>query len=147
MDIFDGLHPQCADSIDVEKSDSSEDSDMEVIEQLVDPAEAKLKGQGLSAKDRRVLVTRIVAKAHSLTISAGNAKRHEVFKKMGYLPADPSDIKLRVLPSYTFVPMSEVEQHVQQMVAPRAQVVPEPDPVCNLPAAKRQATITSYFRT
>ena len=56
--------------------------------------------------------TRIVAKAHSLTISAGNAKRHEVFKKMGYLPADPSDIKLRVLPSYTFVPMSEVEQHV-----------------------------------
>ena len=45
MDIFDGLHPQCADYIDVEKSDSSEDSDMEV--------------------------TRIVAKAHSLTISAG----------------------------------------------------------------------------
>ena len=84
MDIFDGLHPQCADSIDVEK--------------------------------------------------------------MGYLPADPSDIKLRVLPSYTFVPMSEVEQHVQQMVAARAQAVPEPDPVCNLPAAKRQATITSYFR-
>ena len=29
MDIFDGLHQQCADSIDVEKSDSSEDSDME----------------------------------------------------------------------------------------------------------------------
>jgi len=62
------------------------------------------------------------------------------------LPANPSDIKLRVLPSYTFVPMSEVEQHVQQMVAARAQAVPEPDPVCNLPAAKRQATITSYFR-
>ena len=61
--------------------------------------EPKLKGQRLSAKDRRVLVTRIVAKAHSLTFSAGNAKRHEVFKKMGYLPADPSDIKLRVLPS------------------------------------------------
>ena len=38
MDIFDGLHPQCADSIDVEKSDSSEDSDMEVIE----PAQADL---------------------------------------------------------------------------------------------------------
>ena len=93
-----------------------------------------------------VLVTRIVAKAHSLTISAGNAKRHEVFKKMGYLPADPSDIKLRVLPSYTFVPMSEVEQDVQQMVAARAQAVPEPDPIYNLPAAKRQATITSYFR-
>ena len=31
MDIFDGLHPQCADSIDMEKSDTSEDSDMEVI--------------------------------------------------------------------------------------------------------------------
>ena len=73
-------------------------------------------------------------------------QRHEVFKKMGYLPADPCDIKLRVLPSYTFVPMFEVEQHVQQMVAARAQAVPEPDPVCNLPAAKRQATITSYFR-
>ena len=29
--------------------------------------EPKLKGQGLSARDRRVLVTRIVAKAHSLT--------------------------------------------------------------------------------
>ena len=42
MDIFDGLHPQCADSIDVEKSDSSEDSDMEVIEQLIEPAEADL---------------------------------------------------------------------------------------------------------
>ena len=41
MDIFDGLHPQCADSIDVEKSDTSEDSDMEVIEQLVEPAEAE----------------------------------------------------------------------------------------------------------
>ena len=42
MDIFDGLHPQCADSINVEKSDSSEDSDMEVIEQLTEPAEADL---------------------------------------------------------------------------------------------------------
>ena len=42
MDIFDGLHPQCADSIDVEKSDSSEDSDVEVIEQLIEPAEADL---------------------------------------------------------------------------------------------------------
>ena len=42
MDIFDGLHPQCADSIDVEKSDSSEDSDMEVTEQLIEPAEADL---------------------------------------------------------------------------------------------------------
>ena len=62
-----------------------------------------------------MLVTRIVAKAHNF-ISAGNAKRHEVFKNMGYLPAHPSDMKLRVLPSYTFVPMSEVEQHVQQMV-------------------------------
>ena len=47
--------------------------------------EPKLKGKGFSARDRRVLVTHIVAKAHSLTISAGNAKRHEVFKKMGYL--------------------------------------------------------------
>ena len=72
MDIFDGLHPQCADSIDVEKSDSSGDSDMEVIEQLIEP--------------------------------------------------------------------------VQQMVAAKAEAVPEPDPVCNLPPAKRQATITSYFR-
>ena len=42
MHIFDGLHAQCADSIDVEKSDTSEDSDMEVIEQLVEPAEADL---------------------------------------------------------------------------------------------------------
>ena len=75
MYIFDGLHPQCADSIDMEKSDSSEDSDMEVIEQLV------------------------------------------VLMSLGL-----------------------------QMVAARAQAVPEPDPVCNLPAAKRQATITSYFR-
>ena len=66
----------------------------------------------------------IVAKAHSLTINAGNAKRNDVFKKMGYLPADPSDIKLRVLPSYTFVPMSEVEQDVQQMVAARACLQP-----------------------
>ena len=40
-----------------------------------------------------MLVTRIVAKAHSLTISAGDAKRLEVFKRMGYLPADPSEIQ------------------------------------------------------
>ena len=93
-----------------------------------------------------MLVTRIVSKAHSLTISASNAKRHEVFKKMGYLPANPSHIKVRVLPSYTFVPMSEVEHDVQLMVAARAQAGPKPDPVCNLPAAKRQATITSCFR-
>mmetsp|Transcript_46368 Transcript_46368/g.75979 ORF Transcript_46368/g.75979 Transcript_46368/m.75979 type:complete len:155 (-) Transcript_46368:36-500(-) len=153
MDIFDGLYPQCVDSVDMEKSDTSEDSDMEVFlfkdnhaNIFTTEVEPKLKGKGLSARDRRVLVTRIVAKAHSLTISAGNAKRHEVFKKMGYLPADPSEIMLRVLPSYTFVPMSEVEQHVQQMVAARAQAVPEPDPVCNLPPAKRQATITSLFR-
>ena len=72
----------------------------------------KLKGKGLSARDRRVLVTRIVAKAHSLTMSAGNAKRHEVFKKIGYLPADRSNIKLRGPPSYTFVPMSQVKQDV-----------------------------------
>ena len=26
MDIFDGLHPQCVDSVDMEKSDTSEDS-------------------------------------------------------------------------------------------------------------------------
>ena len=70
----------------MEKSDTFEDSDMEVIEQLVEPAEADL-----------------------------------------------------------FVPMSEVEQDVQQMVATRAQAVPEPDLVCNLAAAKRQATITSYL--
>eukprot|EP00670_Eutreptiella_braarudii_P029307 CAMPEP_0174377400 /NCGR_PEP_ID=MMETSP0811_2-20130205/121443_1 /TAXON_ID=73025 ORGANISM="Eutreptiella gymnastica-like, Strain CCMP1594" /NCGR_SAMPLE_ID=MMETSP0811_2 /ASSEMBLY_ACC=CAM_ASM_000667 /LENGTH=115 /DNA_ID=CAMNT_0015529439 /DNA_START=959 /DNA_END=1303 /DNA_ORIENTATION=+ len=115
MDIFDGLYPQCVDSVDMEKSDTSEDSDMEVFlfkdnhaNIFTTEVEPKLKGKGLSARDRRVLVTRIVAKAHSLTISAGNAKRHEVFKKMGYLPADPSEIMLRVLPSYTFVPMSEV---------------------------------------
>ena len=56
-------------------------------------------------------------------------------------------LELRVLPSYTFVPMSEVEQHVQQMVAARAQAVPEPDPVCNLPPAKRQATRWFLFLT
>ena len=105
-----------------------------------------LQKKWLSARDRRVLVTRIVAKAHSLTISAGSAKQHEVFKKMGYLPADPAEIMLRVLSSYTFVPMSEVEQGVRQMVAARAQAVAEPDPVCTLPPAKCQATITSYFR-
>ena len=39
MDIFDGLHPQCVDSIDLDDSDTSEDSDMEVIEKLVDPSD------------------------------------------------------------------------------------------------------------
>ena len=107
--------------------------------------EPKLKGKGLSARDKRVLVTHIVAKAHSLTISAGNATRHEIFKRMGYLPADPSEIKLRVLPSYTFVAMSDVEQGVQQMVAARAEALPEPDPVYNVPLAKHQASITAYF--
>ena len=72
-----------------------------------------------------MLVTRIVAKAHSLTIGAGNAKRHEVFKKMGYLPADPSDSKLRVLPSYTVVPMCEVEQDVScAVLSPRPLFLP-----------------------
>ena len=37
MDIFDGLHPQCVDSIDLDDSDTSEDSDMKVIERLVEP--------------------------------------------------------------------------------------------------------------
>ena len=106
--------------------------------------EPKLKGKQLSAMDKRVLVARIVAKAHSLAISAGNATRHEIFKRMGYLPADPSEIKLRVL-SYTFVAICDVEQGVQQMVAARAEALPEPDPVCNLPPAKRQASITAYF--
>ena len=87
-------------------------------------------------RNRLLFLTQLVAVAGGVLIFGGSS----------YLPADPSDIKLRVLPSYTFVPMSEVEQHVQQMVAARAQAVPEPDPVCNLPAAKRQATITSYFR-
>ena len=166
MDIFDGLHPQCVGSIDLDDSDTSEDSDMEVIEQLVDPSdednlsrlivdigdifttkvEPKLKGKGLSARDKRVLVTHIVAKAHSLTISAGNATRHEIFKTMGYLPTDPSEIKLRVLPSYTSAAMSDAEQGAQQMVAARAEALPEPDLVYNLPPAKRQASITAYFR-
>ena len=37
MDIFDGLHPQCEDCIDVDDSDTSEDSNMEMIEQLSEP--------------------------------------------------------------------------------------------------------------
>ena len=39
MDIFDGLRPQCVDSTDLDDSDTSKDSDMEVIEQLVDPSD------------------------------------------------------------------------------------------------------------
>ena len=33
----------------------------------------------------------------------------------------------------------------EQMVAARAEALPEPDPVYNLPPAKRQASITAHF--
>ena len=59
-----------------------------------------------------------------LYISAGNAKRPEIFKRRGCHPADPSEIKLHVLPSHTFVAMSDVEQGVQQMLAAGAEAVP-----------------------
>ena len=66
--------------------------------QMVQILEVQMLGTLWNLKVQKV-------QAHSLTISAGNANRHQVFKKMGYLPANPSDIKLRVLPSYSFVPM------------------------------------------
>ena len=40
---------------------------------------------------------------------ARSCSPYEVFKTMGHLLADPLDITLQGLPSYTFVPMSEVE--------------------------------------
>ena len=79
-------------------------------------------------------------------MSAGSAKRHEIVKGRGCRPADPSEIKLRVLPSYTFVAISHVEQGVQQMLPAEAEAVPEAGPVYNMTTAKRQASITSYFR-
>ena len=36
---MDGLHPQCVDSIDLDDSNTSEDSGMEVIEQLVETSD------------------------------------------------------------------------------------------------------------
>ena len=70
----------------------------------------------LSARDRRIIVTRIVAKAHRLTMAGDDAKRWQTFKAMGYLPATPSDIKLRVFPSYIFVPMSELSSRLGQLL-------------------------------
>ena len=73
---------------------------------------AELKGKSLSDKDKRVLVARIVAKARSLTVNAGNAKRHDIFKTMAHFPAKPSELKLRVLPSYTLFLCPDVEVQV-----------------------------------
>ena len=94
---------------------------------------------------------RIVAKAHRLTVAGDDAKRWQTFKAMGYLPATPSDIKLRVFPSYIFVPMSEVEQQVRAAIDARAcqeEVdVPDQAPI-RLPSFKaKQKPITSWFKS
>lgn len=75
--------------------------------------EPNLIGKTISARNKRILVTRMVAKAHALTIATGEAKRFMKFKCLGYLPCGASDIQLRVLPSYKFSPVSSIEQSVQ----------------------------------
>ena len=104
----------------------------------------------LSARDRRIIVTRIVAKAHRLTVAGDDAKQWQTFKAIGYLPATPSDIKLRVFPSYIFVPMSEVEQQVRAAIDARARQeevdVPDQAPI-RLPSFKaKQKPITLWFK-
>ena len=48
---------------------------------------------------------------------------------------------------YIFIPLSRIEQQVEQRVAAWADPVPEADPVINLPSFEPQATIISYFHT
>ena len=82
--------------------------------------EPKISGKRISARDRRIILTRIVAKAHRLTVAGNDAKRWQKFKAIGYLRATPSDTNLRVFPSYIFSPMSEVEQQVRAAIDARA---------------------------
>lgn len=110
--------------------------------------EPKLQGRKISARERRILVTRIVARAHALTVASGASKRHAHFKQLGYLPCAPADIKLRVLPSYVFTPLSDVEQKVQSMLEKSMEESADPEPpvapLWNPPAI--QKPITSFFK-
>ena len=45
--------------------------------------EPKLKGKGCQPGTNRCLWHALFAKAHSLTIISGNARQHEIFKRMG----------------------------------------------------------------
>ena len=74
----------------------------------------KLKGRKISARERRILVTRIVARAHELALDSTRRHRAASFRKLGYLPCRPDEISLRALPSYKYSPISDVELKVRE---------------------------------
>ena len=104
-----------------------------------------IRGWKVSARDKRILCTRIVAKAHALTIASGDAKRHATFKALGYLSCPPSEIKLRNLPSYKFESISAVEERVRHSVRVEAEAPPAAQAIVIPPAPKRQRLMAELF--
>ena len=82
--------------------------------------EPVLGNQKLSASDRRVLVTRLVAEAHKRALEKSSPRLYESFRSLGYLPvADHSVIKPHPVPGYVFAPLTQIEAQVQREVAAR----------------------------
>ena len=108
--------------------------------------EPKLKGRKICARERRILVTRIVAQAHALTLQSTQRKRHDAFRKLGYLPGAANGISLRALPSYQYSPMSDIELKVRRMIEESQREEPQPAApvVVNVPAV--QLSIKSFFK-
>ena len=108
--------------------------------------EPNISRKKLSACNRRIIVTRLVAKAHKLTVAGDDAKRWQILEAMGYSLATHSDIKLPVFPRYTFVPMFDVKQHVRATIDARARReavdVPEEAPIRLPPFKAKQKPIT-----
>ena len=79
--------------------------------------EPKLRGQKISASNRRVIVTRLVAEAHKRVHASIAPKLYDLFQSMALLPiSDPSVIKPHAIPSYVYSPLSDIELQVQQDV-------------------------------
>lgn len=65
-------------------------------------------------KGKRILVTRIVAHAHQLTLDAVRPTLAHLFKELGYLPCPSNDIVLRALEGYRFELLDDVQKKVQE---------------------------------
>ena len=111
--------------------------------------EPKLRGRKIKARERRILVTRIVAQAHALTLQSTARNHHASFRKLGYLPCAENEISLRALPSYKYSPISDVELKVRSMIEEsRAQEnEPQPPPAAPLldKAPAVQPSIRPFF--
>ena len=79
--------------------------------------EPKLAGKKLSASDRRVIVTRLVAEAQKRVWATASGKARAAFTSLGYLPVtDPAVVKPHPVPAYRFSPLTDIELQVQHDV-------------------------------